>query len=53
MQTDKMRNPLDQFAARLIRCHEIEYFINGLIDLGVSPKEIQDVLNDREQKSGR
>lgn len=35
-----MHAPLDQFAARIIRNNEVEIFIKGLLELGVSPAQI-------------
>lgn len=40
-ETKLMREPLNQFAERIIRNDEVKEFIQGLIEKGVSPHAIK------------
>ena len=40
-----MRNPLNQFADRIIRNGEIEEFIDGLLDKGVTLEKLYGILS--------
>jgi len=43
-----MKEPLNQFADRLIANGEVEEFIHGLIDKGVSLSDIRGFMPDRQ-----
>lgn len=45
-----MNAPLDQFADRLIANGEVEEFIHGLIDKGVSPLDIRGFTQTHQDK---
>ena len=38
-----MRDPLQGFAERIVRCQEVEEFIAGLIETGANPEAIKKV----------
>jgi hypothetical protein len=41
------REALDSFSDRIIRCGEVSEFLNILMDKGVSPGQILNVVNKR------
>ena len=45
-----MRDPLDQFAERLIRNGEVKEFIQGLMEKGVSPLDIRSYTQEEPPK---
>ena len=45
-----MREPLNQFADRIIRNNEVSEFIRGLIEKGVSPQAIVDATKPEPPK---
>lgn len=48
-----MNEPLNQFADRIIRNYEVETFIKGLIEKGVSPCEIIKICQEYQDKTIR
>ena len=45
-----MTAPLDGFGQRIVRNNEVKYFINGILDLGISIEAMEAILVERKQR---